>query len=137
MLSREIRVSCNLVSYREREASQVPGNSDFVRSVSWKLSKKVISSLLLLYDITWYLFLCLHLFNILVRLFSILLFLCNAIFSFSLKHSELFLLLFLYVCSLPKIDCVMFVQRLLFCIFQNSLDDSVFDVQFLWLNNFL
>ena len=137
MLSREIRVSCNLVSYQKKEASQVPGNSDFVRSVSWKLSKKVISSLLLLYDITWYLFLCLHLFNILVRLFSILLFLCNAIFSFSFKHSKLYLLLLLYVSGLPKIPHVMFVQRLLFCIFQNLLDDSVFDVQFLLVNNFL
>ena len=29
-LSREIRVSSNLVSYRERDAIQIPGNSNFV-----------------------------------------------------------------------------------------------------------
>ena len=33
MLSAEIRVSSNLVSYRERAANQIPGNSNFV----WKL----------------------------------------------------------------------------------------------------
>ena len=37
---------------------------------------------LLPYDISVYLFLCLHLFNILVHVFSILLFLCNVIFIF-------------------------------------------------------
>ena len=31
MPSREISVSSNPVSYREREASQIPGNSNFVR----------------------------------------------------------------------------------------------------------
>ena len=45
------------------------------------------------------------LFNISVLFFSILLFLCNAIFSFSFKHSEHLLLLALYVWCRPKISC--------------------------------
>ena len=75
-------------------------------SVSWKLLKETRLQSLLSYDIRAYLFLCLHLFNISVRLFSILFFLCNAIFSFSFKHSELLLLLVLYAWCLPRISYV-------------------------------
>ena len=54
-----------------------------------------------------------------------------------LKHSEdLFLLVFFAWC-LPKISHVMFVLRLLSFIFQISLDSSVSDLRFLWLNDFL
>ena len=84
-----------------------------------------------------YLFLCLHLFNISVRLFSILLSLCNAIFSFSFKHSEHLLLLVLYAWCLPKISHVMFALCLLSFTLQNLLDSSVSDLRFLWLNDFL
>ena len=45
MLSREISVFSNLVSYQERETSQIPRNSNFVWSISWKLLKKTGSSL--------------------------------------------------------------------------------------------
>ena len=51
-------------------------------------------------------------FRISVRLFSILLFLCNGIFSFSFKHSEHLLLLVLYAWCLPKISryvCTAFI----------------------------
>ena len=136
MASQEIRVVSNLVSYREREASQIPGNSDFVWSILVKLLKESQLWSLLSYDISAYLFLYLHLFNILVCLFSILLFLCNAIFSFSFKHSEHLLLLVLYAWCVAKISHIMFVLRLLSFIFQNSLDSSVSDLRFLWLNNF-
>ena len=40
MFSREIRVSSNLASYGEREASQIPENSNFVWSISWKYKKE-------------------------------------------------------------------------------------------------
>ena len=49
----------------------------------------------IIHDISASLLFCPHLFNTLVRLFSILLFLCNAIFSFSCKHSDHLLLLVL------------------------------------------
>ena len=88
-------------------------------------------------DITAYLFLYLHLFNILICLFSILFFLCNAIFNLSFKHSEHLLLLVLYVWCLPKISHFMFALCLLSFILQSWLDSSVSDLQFLWLNNFL
>ena len=121
---------------REGEASQILGNSNFVWSVLWKLLEETRLLSLLSYDISANLFLCLHLFNISVRLFSIL-FLCNAIFSFSFKHSEHLLLLVLYAWCLPKISHVMFALCLLSFILQNSLDSSVFDLRFLWLNDFL
>ena len=89
------------------------------------------------YDISAYLFLCLHLFNISVRLFSMLLSLCNTIFCFSFKHNEHLLLLMLYAWCLPKISHVMFALCLLSFILQNSLDSSVSDLRFLWLNDFL
>ena len=79
----------------------------------------------------------LYLFNISVRLFTILLFLCNAIFSFTFKHSENLMLVKLYAWCLPKIYHVMFALRFLPLIFQNLLDSSVSDLQFLWLNDFL
>ena len=134
---REISVSSNLVRYQEREASQNPGNGDFVWSVSWKLLKETWFQSLLSYDISANLFLCLHLFNISVRLFSILLFLCNATFSFSFKHSEHLLLLVLYALCLPKISHVMLALCLLPFILQNYLDSSVSHLRFLWLNDFL
>ena len=56
---------------------------------------------------------CLDLFNISIRLFSILLFQCSAIFGFSFKHSEHLLLLVLYAWCLPKISHVIFSLRLL------------------------
>ena len=87
--------------------------------------------------ISAYLFLCLHLLNISVRLFTIILFVCNAIFNFSLKHSEHLLLLVFYGWYVPKISHVMFALRLLSFIFQNSLDSSVSDLRFPWLNDFL
>ena len=71
MLSREIRVSSNLVSYREREASQIPGNSNYRVKRFAKTFKENSALVLLSYDISAYLFLCLHLFKISVRLFSI------------------------------------------------------------------
>ena len=74
-------------------------------------------------------------FNISVCLFSILLFLCNAIFSSSFKHSEYLLLFVLYAWYLSKISCVMFALHLLSFIFQNLLDSSVSDLRFLWLND--
>ena len=80
------------------------------------------------YDISTYLLLCLHLFNISVRLFSLLLFLCNAIFSFSFKHNEHLLRLVLYAWCLPKISHVMFALRVLSFIFQNSPSSSVSDL---------
>ena len=123
--------------YWETEASQIPGNSNFVWSILWKLLKETLLQSLLSYDIVAYLFLCLHLFNMSVRLFSILLFLCNAVFSFSFKHSEHLLLLVLYAWCLPKISHVMFALCLLSFILQNSLDSSVSDLRFLWLNDFL
>ena len=122
--------------YWETEASQIPGNSNFVWSILWKLLKETLLQSLLSYDIVAYLFLCLHLFNMSVRLFSILLFLCNAVFSFSFKHSEHLLLLVLYAWCLPKISHVMFALRLFSFIFQNSLDSSESDLRFLWLNDF-
>ena len=130
-------VFSDLVSYRESEARQIPGNSNFVWSVSWKLLKETRLYSLLSYDIRVYLLLCLHLFNISVRLFRILLFLCNAIFSFSFKHSEYLLLLVLYAWCLPKISHVMFALCLFYFILQNLLDSSVSDLRFLWLKDFL
>ena len=82
------------------------------------------------------LLLSLHLFDISVCLFSMLLFLRNAIFRFSFRHSEYLLMLALYTWCLPKISHVLFSLRLLLFISQNSLDSSVLDLRFLWLNDF-
>ena len=79
--------------------------------------------------IIWYqcvLFLCQYLFNISVRLFSRLLSLYNAIFSFSFNTVNI-LLLMLYAWCLPKTSHVMFVLRVLSFIFQNLLDSPVSD----------
>ena len=92
---------------------------------------------MLSYDISAYLFLFLHLFNISVHLFSILLFLCKTIFSFSFNRNEHLLLLVLYAWCLPKISHVIFALCLLSFILQNSLESSVSDLRFLWLNDFL
>ena len=75
---------------------------------------------------------------VLFHIFFILLFLCNAIFSFSFKHSEHLLLLVLYAWCLPKISQVMLAPRLLSFIFQISFDSSVSDLRFLslWLSDF-
>ena len=85
MLSREISVSSNLVSYREREASQIPGNSNFVWSVSWKLLNETRIQSLLSYHISAHLFLRLHLLNILVRLLA---YFCFCAMLFSVSHSS-------------------------------------------------
>ena len=71
-----------------------------------------------------------------VSLFSMLWFSCNAIFSFSFKHSEHLLLFLLYAWYLPEISNVLFTLHLLSFIFQNLLDSSVSDLRFLCLNNF-
>ena len=137
MLSREILVSSNLLSYREREASQIPENSNCRVKRFVKTFKGNSALVFLSYDISAYLFLCLHLFKISVRLFSILLSLCNTIFSFSFKHNEHLLLLVLYAWCLPKISHVMFALRLLSFNFQNLLESSVSDLWFLRLNDLL
>ena len=85
MLSREISSSSNLMSYRERKATQIPGNvKRFVETCKGNLA--------LVFAIIWNQ--CVLVFS--VRLFNILLLLCNAIFSFSFKHSEHLLLVVLY-----------------------------------------
>ena len=117
MLSREIGVSSNLVSYGKEKPARFLETVTLCEAFRGNFQKNRLQSLLS-YDISAYLFLCLHLFNISVRLFSILLFLCNAIFSFSFKNSEHLLLLVLYAWCLPKISHVMFALHLLSFILQ-------------------
>ena len=100
MLSWEISVSSNLVSYREREASKIPGNSNFVWSVSWKLLNETQIQSLLSYHISAHLFLCLYLLNILVRLLACFCF-CAMLFSVSHSSTVNILCIFsplMYVC---------------------------------------
>ena len=108
MLSQEIGVSSNLVSYRKGKPARFLETVTLCEAFRGNFQKNRLQSLLS-YDISAYLFLCLHLFNISVRLFSILLSLCNTIFSFSFKHNEHLLLLVLYAWCLPKTSHVMFV----------------------------
>ena len=86
MLSQEIGVSSNLVSYGKRKPARFLETVTLCEGFRGNFQKNQLQSLLS-YGISAYLFLCLHLFNILVHLFSILLSLCNTIFSFSFKHN--------------------------------------------------
>ena len=120
MLSREISVSSNLVSYQEGKPARFLERIILYEAFRRNFWGKLDSSL------------CYH--TISVRncwIFSV------SIFSFSFKHSEHLLLLVLYAWRLPRISYVMFALRLLSFILQNSLDSSVSDLRFLWLNDFL
>ena len=63
-------------------------------------------------------------------------FLCSAVFKFSFKLNERFLLLVLYAWHLRQIYYVLFALWLLCFIFQNWLDSSVSDLQFLRWSDF-
>ena len=137
MLPREIRVPSNLASYWEREANRFLETVTLCEAFCGNIKKKFSFQSLLSYDISAYLFFCLQLLNISISLFSMLLFLCSAIFSLSFKHSEHHLLLVLYVWCIPKVPHIITALRLLSFIFQDSLDSSIADLRFLRLNKFL
>ena len=107
MLSQEIVVSSNLVSYEKGKPARFLETVTLCEAFHGNFQKNRLQSLLS-YNIRAYLFLCLHLFNILVCLFSILLFLCNAILSFLFKHSEHLLLLVLYYMPYVQLKSLMF-----------------------------
>ena len=93
MLSREINVSSNLMSYRGRKATQIPGNSNFVWSVSLKLLKETWLLYLLSYDISAYLFFR----------FAYLTYYCFCVMLFSVSHSSI-VNIFYCLCCMPDVE---------------------------------
>ena len=130
MLSWEIRVLSNQVSYPEREyviLCAVHGN--FKRKLGSSLCYHMRS-----------LRTCFRVCICLIFAFAYLAFYCFCAMLFSVshfKHSEHLLLLLLYAWRLPKIFHVIFALCLLSFIFQNSLHNSVSELRFLPLNEFL
>ena len=84
-----------------------------------------------------YLFLCLHLLIISVRLFSILFPLYIAICNFSFKHSRHRFVLTLYASYCPKIFHTRTGSSFEALIFQSSFDSCVSFLCFSWLKDFL
>ena len=137
MLSQEIGVSSNLVSYRKGKPARFLETVILWEAFHWNFLRKLSSSL------------CYHTISVrtcfcvciyLIFRFAYLAYycLCAMLFSsFSFKHSEHLFLLVLYAWCLPKIFHVMFALCLLSFILENSLDSSVSDLRFLWFNDFL
>ena len=125
MLLREIGVSSNLVSYGKGNPARFLETVILCEAFRGNLET---GSSLCYHTISVHTCFCVCIY---FCLFSILLSLCNTIFSFSFKHNEHLLLLVLYAWCLPKISHVMFVLCLLSFILQNSLDSSVSDLRFL------
>ena len=116
MPSREISVSSNPLSYRERKASKIPGNSNFVRKRN-----------------------CFCVSICLIFRFAYLAY-CFCAMLFSVSHSSTVNII-CCLCYMPGVylKSPMLCLHFLFVSFilQNSLDSSVSDLRFLWLNDFL
>ena len=83
MLSREIRVSNNLVSYRERKASQIPGNSNFLCEAFRGNFKRKLGFSLCYHTISMRTFLCVCIFLIFRFAYLAYYFFCAMLFLVS------------------------------------------------------